>query len=70
MFCFKRLGDIVVCTPLHAVEGGVDVAVSAHHDDGAVEGFYVRLVEKGQAVHIWHTDVGEDDVELLFAERL
>ena len=58
----KGLLDVVVGARLHRLEGEVDVAVGAHHDDRRRVLLGLERGQQVEAAHLGHAHVGEDDV--------
>ena len=61
----ERLVEIVVGAFAHGGERAVLVAVGAHHDEQRLAAVRAVAPEEGEAVHLRHPDVAEDQVERL-----
>ena len=65
----ERLLEVVVGALAHGGDGGVLAAVGAHHDEQRVALVGAVPPEEGEAVHLGHAHVAEDEVELLRRPR-
>ena len=63
----KRLWQVVVCPFVHGGDGGVLVAVGAHHDEQGGPRSGAVAPEEGESVHLGHANVTQDEVERLRA---
>ena len=64
----ERLGNVVVGPLLHGLHRGVHGPVGRHDDNGAVDPPRIQLVQKVQAAHLRHQDVGEHQIELVLLQ--
>ena len=63
-----RLLEEVHCTEARGLHCGFNGAVARHHHDGAPDGVVrIPLLEQGDAVHVGHPDVKENQVEVVLA---
>ena len=65
----ERLAHVVVGARLHRLDGEVDVAVGAHHDDRRRVLLGLERAEQIEPAHARHAHVGEDDVGVERVER-
>src|SRR5436309_3353674 len=63
-----RLGEVVGGALLDGLDGGLDVAVAGDNDDLGVGQRLLGLTDDGEAVHVLHEEVGEDDIVLFLLE--
>ena len=64
------LEEVIDGPGAHGGDGGFDGAVGGEHDDGRFGGELLDVGEEGEAVHLGHADVGEDDVGGLLEEEV
>ena len=64
----ERLGEVIGSALLDRLHGRLDIAVAGDdHDLGAGIGL-LGLAKNGQAVHVRHAQIGEDDVEIVLVD--
>ncbi len=63
-----RLRQIVRRSFLDGFDGGLHVAVAGDDDHLGVGQILLGLAENGEAVHVLHAQVGEDDVEFVMLD--
>jgi hypothetical protein len=64
---FKGLLKIVVGADLGGFDGGFDIAVGGHQDNGQAGLSGVELAQEGQAVQSGQAQIGQDDITIFLA---
>ena len=66
----EGLRDVIVGPFLHGLDGGVSGGIGGDHDDDRFGGGSLDLLQHRDAVHLWHPDVEEDQIEDIFVDEL
>src|SRR5262249_32552471 len=56
----ERLLEKIRSTDLHRLDREWNIAMPGHHDDGNLDTEFLELVQKLDAAHAWHPDIGDD----------
>ena len=65
LFALERLEQVVVGAVAQRLQGDLDIVDGGHHDDRHVGILFLGALEEGDAVHLGHHQVGEDEIEFL-----
>src|SRR3989304_1674684 len=60
---FERLGDIIVSSQCHSLDGDIQGSVGGHHNDRCVGPHLLNFSQELQPIHLGHSYVAEDLVE-------
>ena len=66
----ERLGYVVECTALDAVDGGFQVTVAGNHHHGGIDTLLPHVVQHFVAVLDGHLDIAENHVIMLLGQHL
>ena len=66
----ERLQDVVARADFHGFDGGFDRAVSGHDDDGRGGIRALYGLQEFEAGHAGKLEIGDDEIEVVFGEKL
>ncbi len=63
LFPVERLGDVVVCTGLHGFDCVLNGTIRSDNNNQDRRRAPLQLVEQRRAVHTWHTNISDNQME-------
>ena len=66
----KRFQNVIAGARLHGVDRGFNTAKRSHHDDGQSRVLALDGLQKFQTVHAGEFQIGQDEIDGIFAQQL